>query len=145
MMKKYRMPKDLYKVIMKDSKRIVSSCFVCLYSAYDQKVIRGSCKVSSAAIRHLPYVGIVASRKVGGAVQRNRCKRLLRAAVGGAISVEKGLYSGQMNQQYQGIAPAKEGGVGRNVGIVLIARQNLLRVKFTSLTQDIMRAFKGIF
>ncbi|MBR7092510.1 MAG: ribonuclease P protein component, partial [Clostridia bacterium] len=64
-----------------------------------------------------PYarVGITAGKKVGGAVQRNRARRLLREA-------------------YRAVSP----GVGAHWDVVLVARARILQMKSTQL-QPVLR------
>lgn len=67
-------------------------------------------------------VGFTASRKVGNAVQRNRAKRRLRAAVD--------------------IVVAEHGAPGHD--IVLIARQTTVSRDFTALLQDLTTGLKKL-
>lgn len=61
-------------------------------------------------------VGVTASRKVGNAVVRNRCKRRLRAAADSLV---------------------KDGGMLSGVDYVLIARKTTSSVAWSKLTQDV--------
>lgn len=69
-----------------------------------------------------PRIGYTASKKVGGAVQRNRAKRRLRALAGEVIAAQARL----------------------NLDYVLIARVKTGRRAFTDLRQDLNRALKKL-
>ncbi len=64
-------------------------------------------------------IAVVASRSVGGAVQRNRCKRLLRAATGPFL--EK---------------------IQTGNDIIIIARSRLINVEFEKVIQAIEKLLK---
>jgi ribonuclease P protein component len=69
-----------------------------------------------------PVVGYAATRKIGGAVQRNRTKRRMRALVAEQLSTQ-----------------------GRkNCGYVLIARKDLISKKYAELQADMKWALKRI-
>lgn len=90
-----------FKSIMSLGNKIITRSFVLLYV------------IDSQDIEHFEY-GIIASKKVGKAVQRNRCKRLLRSAVASLTHI---------------IKPKSK--------LVLIARSALLEQKFIDLIQSL--------
>jgi len=69
-----------------------------------------------------PRVGFTASRKVGGAVVRNRARRRLRAVAQAVLSAR-----GNPDCDY-----------------VLIARRNTVDRAFADLAQDLVRALAGV-
>lgn len=67
---------------------------------------------------HGPRFGVVASKRLGGAVRRNRAKRLLREAVRGA--------SNRL--------------IRADLWIVLVAKQGILECSAEDVSRDLMRA-----
>lgn len=63
-----------YKSTMKDGKRLHSDFFMCFVKCGDKIIKKNLCNDSDP----IQNIGIIASKKVGGAIQRNRCKRLIR-------------------------------------------------------------------
>jgi ribonuclease P protein component len=70
--------------------------------------------------RPTPRLGIVASRKFGGAVQRNRAKRLIR-------------------EMFRKIAPIHRGPA---IDVVVIPRRELLRTDFPALSKDFQNVWR---
>lgn len=78
---------------------------------------------------------VVASRKVGGAVQRNRAKRLLREALqeqhkSGGISNRERFFP-----ELDGVSPSSDGKEG--LWIVLVARHRILSAKSPEVQQEL--------
>ena len=67
-------------------------------------------------------LGITASRKVGGAVERNRARRRLRAAAAAVMTVH----------------------AARGMDYVLVARAETVKRPFAGLLEDLERALKGL-
>lgn len=70
----------------------------------------------------LPRVGFTASRKVGGAVERNRARRRLRAAVAEVMPVH----------------------AARENDYVVVARRGTLNRSYRALTEDLQAALRRI-
>ena len=69
-----------------------------------------------------PYFGVVASKRVGNAVKRNRAKRLLREAVR--------RFSGKLNH--------------RDIWVVLVAKSNILGRSSEDVVNDIERELERV-
>jgi ribonuclease P protein component len=67
-----------------------------------------------------PRFGVVASKRLGGAVERNRAKRLLREAARH--------YAGKLNQNH------------RNIWVVLVARSGMIGRSSKEVVADVGRA-----
>ena len=76
-------------------------------------------------------LGVTASRKIGGAVQRNRAKRRLRALLKNAF-IQK-LNIPKQNKSYKLIKPYR---------LVLVARRKCINAKFASLQESLMSALR---
>jgi ribonuclease P protein component len=96
-----------FKTVYREGKRIATPSAVVIYREAGEPTAAG------------PYFGFVASKRVGGAVQRNRAKRLLREAVR------------QRLDEFQ----------RKNVWIVLIARSAMLENNYEDILRDLERAW----
>jgi ribonuclease P protein component len=91
--KQYRLKDDQqFQVVFKQNQKIVTPLFILLLHYKSEK--------------SGPRFGIVASKKVGGAVQRNRAKRLMREAISQLIPQIK-----------------------KNIDVIIICRSEILEVK----------------
>ncbi len=97
-----------FKHTLSKGKKIVTDSFVLIYEIDN-------------TVSNLSY-GIIASKKVGGAVQRNRSKRLLRSII---RSVSDKIKKG-----------------GR---VILIARANILQQTFVQITKNLDYTFSRQF
>jgi len=93
-----------FSVITKAGTRIVTPAFIL--------------QIYKHSSEGLPRFGLTASRKVGGAVERNRAKRRLRALIKQILP-----HYGQLGTDY-----------------VLIARKEVLHRNFALMTQDLQNA-----
>ena len=84
--------------------------------------VGGTAAGDSAAMDGVVRVGFTASRKVGGAVERNRAKRRLRAVASNVLPDN----------------------VAAGHDVVLIARQGTLTRSFADLTADVSRALRKL-
>ncbi|MBQ9802570.1 MAG: ribonuclease P protein component [Clostridia bacterium] len=73
--------------------------------------------------RYINRVGLSVGKKLGGAVERNRAKRLLREAYR-AVKTEQGLKTGYL--------------------VVLAARDEIRGKKAGDVTKDMLRAFRAL-
>lgn len=96
-----------FKRIMRCGQKFTYPSFI-IFRIFPQQSQLESAHGSSFSIP----VGIIASKKVGNAVARNRCKRLLRAAI-------------------REVLPS----IKREMSIVLVARAELLRTRFDILVE----------
>lgn len=71
------------------------------------------------------HIGFTASKKVGGAVQRNRAKRRMRAVVDGLV---------RLNPSFQT--------KGRGLALILIAKKEILTTPFEVLEKDLSHALE---
>jgi ribonuclease P protein component len=78
-------------------------------------------KQSSAGLRPDPRVGLTAGRVLGNAVERNRIKRRMRAAV----------------RQHRAELSA-------GVDIILHPRRGVLEAEFAQIERDVLRAFRAV-
>jgi RNase P protein component len=80
---------------------------------------------------------IVASRKIGGAVKRNRAKRMIREAIRQYLDGVSG-GTGAIRQR---MFPARQAGTGqeeaRGLWIVVVARPRILDVKSTDVLHEV--------
>ncbi len=115
-------PSD-YKAVFSANKKVISDNFILLYRIGDLNILDSIESSKAIAIR----VGIIASKKVGNAVKRNRCKRLLRASVLNSIK--------KLNDSNANIT---------RVNIVLIARKSLIDANFSKLELEIGSSFNKV-
>lgn len=85
---------------------------------------------------------VVASRKVGGAVQRNRAKRLLREALANGICGRPGWANTVLNGYFSNTDPETGGetpdqGVKAGLWIVLVARQRILTADSRQVQEEL--------
>jgi len=84
---------------------------------------------------------VVASRKVGGAVQRNRAKRLLREAIRqGALGRPESVNGVRERFFPETVAAPTEGADGNGTGglwVVIVARQRILRSKCPEVREEL--------
>ena len=92
-----------FRQVYREGTRIVSKHAVVIYREVDDNTG--------------PHFGFVASKRVGGAVQRNRAKRLLRAVVRQNID------------QFQ----------RRDLWVVLVARSGILESNYEDILRDLKR------
>jgi hypothetical protein len=81
-----------------------------------------------------PARAVVASRKVGGAVARNRAKRLLREAIRSLIEDVPGSAGDLRRRYFPGVAP------GEAVWLVAVARRDILAAR----GQDVAAELGGL-
>jgi ribonuclease P protein component len=92
---------------------------------------------------------VVASRKVGGAVQRNRAKRLLREALANGTCGRPGWVDMVLNECFPRIDPETGGEVpdqGGKAGlwIVLVARRRILTADSRQVQEELGRLLESM-
>ena len=95
-----------FKTVYEEGKRVVTSSAVVIYREVGEPSDTG------------PHFGFVASKRLGGAVQRNRAKRLLREAIR------------QRLDRFE----------RTNIWLVLIARSGILENNYDEILRDLDRA-----
>lgn len=110
----------------RNARRWTGSCFVVLARATDNTLARAADSTLDGVKPPLRY-GLTASRKVGNAIVRNRCKRRLREIVRGFAR-----------------AHAQAGGVLQGFDIVIIARTCCASTDFKVLQDDFRRALRHL-
>ena len=116
-----------FQYIARNAKRWTGSCFVVQARARDN-VQAHATNTDQAPPAHTPFrFGLTASRKVGNAIVRNRCKRRLREVVRALVRDS-----------------AQQGIVVQGYDIVIIARTCCATTDFKVLQDDLLRACRHL-
>ena len=92
-----------------------------------------------------PARAVVASRKVGGAVQRNRAKRLLREALRKGKLGKVAAVSGLSLRQTEAATPLEGAGAPpQSLWIVLVARRNILAAGIVDVQDELDRLLRAL-
>ena len=120
-----------YSYVMSGGHRIISHSFIVFYKFLDHNEVLDFFKrkeftdeIQNVENHVIFSVGIIASRKVGNAVMRNRCKRIIRIAI---RSIAKSL-----NRK-------------TNLVFAIIARKNLVTKKSYHVEEELQKCLYPVF